>query len=240
MSAQSSAQPELATREWRTPLELGFLGIVWGCSFLFMRVAAPKFAHRGAGGSSPGAGRVGAAAIPVAGTRSLRAASLADVGGDWRPQLCVTVPAVRLGRATRTGGSGCDLQCDDGVVHCADRISVFWRTYRHASRVGLAGGLYRCAGAGHRQIGRFERGPGGVGRRNCHAAVRHRLQPGEAPHGRFATGRIGSIHARLQCVAAGAAGLVAVADHAGAGSGVGLRHCAGGGVHRAGVSDVTG
>ncbi|EGD19726.1 putative permease, DMT superfamily [Xanthomonas hortorum ATCC 19865] len=30
-------------REWRTPLELGFLGIVWGCSFLFMRVAAPKF-----------------------------------------------------------------------------------------------------------------------------------------------------------------------------------------------------
>nr|WP_243840294.1 DMT family transporter [Xanthomonas cannabis] len=33
----------MAAREWRTPLELGFLGIVWGCSFLFMRVAAPRF-----------------------------------------------------------------------------------------------------------------------------------------------------------------------------------------------------
>lgn len=43
MSAQSSVQPELAVRQWRTPLELGFLGVVWGCSFLFMRVAAPKF-----------------------------------------------------------------------------------------------------------------------------------------------------------------------------------------------------
>nr|WP_260222388.1 DMT family transporter [Xanthomonas cannabis] len=33
----------MAAREWCTPLELGFLGIVWGCSFLFMRVAAPRF-----------------------------------------------------------------------------------------------------------------------------------------------------------------------------------------------------
>ncbi|MCI2243491.1 DMT family transporter [Xanthomonas sp. PPL568] len=32
-----------ASRDWRTPLELGFLGVVWGCSFLFMRVAAPQF-----------------------------------------------------------------------------------------------------------------------------------------------------------------------------------------------------
>ncbi|CAD0319414.1 DMT family transporter [Xanthomonas hortorum] len=43
MSAQPSTQPGVAMREWRTPLELGFLGIVWGCSFLFMRVAAPNF-----------------------------------------------------------------------------------------------------------------------------------------------------------------------------------------------------
>ncbi|MEQ8035261.1 DMT family transporter [Xanthomonas sp. WHRI 6106] len=43
MSAHPSTQPQLAAREWRTPLELGFLGIVWGCSFLFMRVAAPRF-----------------------------------------------------------------------------------------------------------------------------------------------------------------------------------------------------
>ncbi|MBV6804610.1 DMT family transporter [Xanthomonas euvesicatoria] len=43
MSAQPSVQFELAVRQWRTPLELGFLGVVWGCSFLFMRVAAPKF-----------------------------------------------------------------------------------------------------------------------------------------------------------------------------------------------------
>ena len=28
---------------WRSPLELGFLGVVWGCSFLFMRIAAPEF-----------------------------------------------------------------------------------------------------------------------------------------------------------------------------------------------------
>ncbi|KCW98269.1 drug/metabolite transporter permease, partial [Xanthomonas arboricola pv. pruni] len=43
MSAQPATQPAVAAREWRTPLELGFLGIVWGCSFLFMRVAAPRF-----------------------------------------------------------------------------------------------------------------------------------------------------------------------------------------------------
>nr|WP_218841681.1 DMT family transporter [Xanthomonas cannabis] len=43
VSAHPSTQPQLAAREWRTPLELGFLGIVWGCSFLFMRVAAPRF-----------------------------------------------------------------------------------------------------------------------------------------------------------------------------------------------------
>ncbi|PPU40460.1 DMT family transporter [Xanthomonas arboricola] len=43
MSVQPATQPAVTTREWRTPLELGFLGIVWGCSFLFMRVAAPRF-----------------------------------------------------------------------------------------------------------------------------------------------------------------------------------------------------
>ncbi|CAE6790772.1 IS1595 family transposase ISBsp7 [Xanthomonas arboricola] len=43
MSVQPATQPAVAAREWRTPLELGFLGIVWGCSFLFMRVAAPSF-----------------------------------------------------------------------------------------------------------------------------------------------------------------------------------------------------
>jgi drug/metabolite transporter (DMT)-like permease len=31
------------SRDWRTPAELLFLGVVWGCSFLFMRVAAPAF-----------------------------------------------------------------------------------------------------------------------------------------------------------------------------------------------------
>nr|WP_255423779.1 DMT family transporter [Xanthomonas sp. GW] len=39
----ADALPAPAVRDWRTPLELLFLGIVWGCSFLFMRVAAPKF-----------------------------------------------------------------------------------------------------------------------------------------------------------------------------------------------------
>lgn len=32
-----------ATRDWRTPLELTLLGAIWGCSFLFMRVAVPSF-----------------------------------------------------------------------------------------------------------------------------------------------------------------------------------------------------
>lgn len=31
------------SRDWRTPVELCVLGIVWGCSFLFMRIAAPRF-----------------------------------------------------------------------------------------------------------------------------------------------------------------------------------------------------
>ncbi|MDQ3206199.1 MAG: DMT family transporter [Pseudomonadota bacterium] len=32
-----------AVAGWRTPLELGLLGAIWGASFLFMRVAAPEF-----------------------------------------------------------------------------------------------------------------------------------------------------------------------------------------------------
>lgn len=32
-----------AARDWRTPLELTLLGAIWGCSFLFMRVAVPSF-----------------------------------------------------------------------------------------------------------------------------------------------------------------------------------------------------
>ncbi|MDQ1092582.1 drug/metabolite transporter (DMT)-like permease [Xanthomonas sacchari] len=44
ISAPPASTPDrAATRDWRTPLELGFLGVVWGCSFLFMRVAAPQF-----------------------------------------------------------------------------------------------------------------------------------------------------------------------------------------------------
>ncbi|WP_313455477.1 DMT family transporter [Stenotrophomonas sp.] len=31
------------SRDWRTPLELSLLGAIWGCSFLFMRVAVPSF-----------------------------------------------------------------------------------------------------------------------------------------------------------------------------------------------------
>lgn len=42
-AAPAPASDGAATRDWRTPLELGFLGVVWGCSFLFMRVAAPQF-----------------------------------------------------------------------------------------------------------------------------------------------------------------------------------------------------
>lgn len=32
-----------AANAWRTPLELGVLGAIWGASFMFMRVAAPEF-----------------------------------------------------------------------------------------------------------------------------------------------------------------------------------------------------
>jgi drug/metabolite transporter (DMT)-like permease len=39
MKALPAAQP----RDWRTPLELTLLGAIWGCSFLFMRVAVPHF-----------------------------------------------------------------------------------------------------------------------------------------------------------------------------------------------------
>lgn len=39
----ASGLPAPLVRDWRTPLELAFLGVVWGCSFLFMRVAAPQF-----------------------------------------------------------------------------------------------------------------------------------------------------------------------------------------------------
>jgi len=41
-----SATPAEVTargRDWRTPLELGVLGAIWGGSFLFMRIAAPRF-----------------------------------------------------------------------------------------------------------------------------------------------------------------------------------------------------
>lgn len=119
-------------------------------------------------------------------------------------------------------------------------MSVFRRTHRHASCAGLVGELHRRAGVGHRQIGRFARWPGGARGRNCLAAVQQRLQPGEAPYGRFTACCVGGVHAGLQCVVAGTAGLVAVADHAGTVGGVRLRlrHRAGCGVHRAGVLDV--
>jgi len=42
-TAGAPAQPGAAIAPWRTPLELGLLGAVWGGSFLFMRVAAPDF-----------------------------------------------------------------------------------------------------------------------------------------------------------------------------------------------------
>jgi len=38
-----NAVPQVAERDWRTPLELTLLGAIWGCSFLFMRVAVPSF-----------------------------------------------------------------------------------------------------------------------------------------------------------------------------------------------------
>ena len=36
-------EPAVATRDWRTPLELLALGAIWGGSFLFMRIAAKPF-----------------------------------------------------------------------------------------------------------------------------------------------------------------------------------------------------
>ena len=41
-TANFSAAPSL-TRAWLTPFELCLLGLIWGASFMFMRVAAPEF-----------------------------------------------------------------------------------------------------------------------------------------------------------------------------------------------------
>jgi drug/metabolite transporter (DMT)-like permease len=38
-----NAISQATERDWRTPLELTLLGAIWGCSFLFMRVAVPSF-----------------------------------------------------------------------------------------------------------------------------------------------------------------------------------------------------
>jgi len=38
-----STLPAGTVRDWRTPFELTLLGAIWGCSFLFMRVAVPSF-----------------------------------------------------------------------------------------------------------------------------------------------------------------------------------------------------
>jgi len=43
MSATPLENSVARGRDWRTPLELGVLGAIWGSSFLFMRIAAPKF-----------------------------------------------------------------------------------------------------------------------------------------------------------------------------------------------------
>ncbi len=43
MNSTPTASALSSSRDWRTSAELLFLGIVWGCSFLFMRVAAPAF-----------------------------------------------------------------------------------------------------------------------------------------------------------------------------------------------------
>lgn len=46
MSTPTPAAPSLspvATRDWRTPIDLTVLGAIWGCSFLFMRIAASEF-----------------------------------------------------------------------------------------------------------------------------------------------------------------------------------------------------
>lgn len=42
-ASAASCPSHSASRDWRMSLELGGLGMVWGCSFLFMRVAAPAF-----------------------------------------------------------------------------------------------------------------------------------------------------------------------------------------------------
>jgi len=39
----SGARPVPVARDWSTPLELLGLGMVWGASFLFMRIAVPDF-----------------------------------------------------------------------------------------------------------------------------------------------------------------------------------------------------
>ncbi len=39
----SGARPAPVARDWSTPLELLGLGMVWGASFLFMRIAVPDF-----------------------------------------------------------------------------------------------------------------------------------------------------------------------------------------------------
>ncbi len=38
-----STLPTGTMRDWRTPVELTLLGTIWGCSFLFMRIAVPSF-----------------------------------------------------------------------------------------------------------------------------------------------------------------------------------------------------
>ncbi|MGH8084671.1 MAG: DMT family transporter [Lysobacter sp.] len=47
MSSQDTALPFAAdapaARDWRTPLELCLLGVIWGASFMFQRIAAPEF-----------------------------------------------------------------------------------------------------------------------------------------------------------------------------------------------------
>ena len=43
MNNVASSEAVSTGRDWRTPLELGVLGAIWGCSFLFMRIAATPF-----------------------------------------------------------------------------------------------------------------------------------------------------------------------------------------------------
>ncbi|RZZ85600.1 DMT family transporter [Pseudoxanthomonas winnipegensis] len=42
-SPSAACPPTDTARDWRTPIELAVLGVIWGSSFLFMRVAAPHF-----------------------------------------------------------------------------------------------------------------------------------------------------------------------------------------------------